>query len=98
MFWVDGTNRGKAKIMSLDRESGNVVYGKLSIPTGLTLSNDNGLANTTVGKHCRMQQKCPLLNIVWIKVSDGIGPTRTDLEQMFGKTYNGTAVADATGE
>lgn len=36
VFWVDGTNRGKAKIMSLDRE--NLAWSTASSPasTGLT--------------------------------------------------------------
>lgn len=42
VFWVDGTNRGKAKIMSLDRE--NLAWSTADSPasTGVTLSNDNG--------------------------------------------------------
>ena len=47
VFWVDATNRGKAKIMSLDRE--NLAWSTAGSPasTGVTLSNDDGLANTT---------------------------------------------------
>ena len=95
VFWVDGTNRGKAKIMSLDRE--NLAWSKASSPasTGLTLSNDNGLANTTALAALPNAAEMPALKYCMDKGSGWYWPTRTDLEQMF-ETYNGTAVADAT--
>ena len=95
VFWVDGTNRGKAKIMSLDRE--NLAWSTASSPasTGLTLSNDNGLANTTALAALPNAAEMPALKYCMDKGSGWYWPTRTDLEQMF-ETYNGTAVADAT--
>ena len=46
VFWVDGTNRGKAKIMSLDRE--NLAWSTAGSPasTGVDLSGDDGYTNT----------------------------------------------------
>ena len=95
VFWVDGTNRGKAKIMSLDRE--NLAWSTASSPasTGLTLSNDNGLANTTALAALPNAAEMPALKYCMDKGSGWYWPTRRDLEQMF-ETYNGTAVADAT--
>ena len=92
---VDATNRGKAKIMSLDRE--NLAWSTAGSPasTGLTLSNDNGLANTTALAALPNAAEMPALKYCMDKGSGWYWPTRSDLEQMF-ETYNGTKVADAT--
>ena len=95
VFWVDVTNRGKAKIMSLDRE--NLVWSTADTPshTGLVLSNDDGFSNTTALAALSNAEEIPALKYCMDKGSGWYWPTRTDLEQMF-ETYNGTKVADAT--
>ncbi len=95
VFWVDATNRGKAKIMSLDRE--NLAWSTAGSPasTGVTLSNDDGLANTTALAALPNAAEMPALKYCMDKGSGWYWPTRSDLEQMF-ETYNGTKVADAT--
>lgn len=95
VFWVDATNRGKAKIMSLDRE--NLAWSTAGSPasTGLTLSNDDGLANTNALAALPNASEMPALKFCMDKGTGWYWPTRADLEQMF-ETYNGTKITDAT--
>ena len=61
----------------------------------MTLSNDDGLANTTALAALPNAAEMPALKYCMDKGSGWYWPTRSDLEQMF-ETYNGTKVADAT--
>lgn len=97
VFWVDASNRGKAKIMSPDRE--NLAWSTAISPvnTGLTLTNDDGLANTNALAALPNASEMPALKYCMDKGSGWYWPTREDLEQMF-ETYNGTSVANATND
>lgn len=95
VFWVDAQNRGKAKIMSLDRA--NLAWSTAASPTktGLTLSNDDGLANTNALAALPTASEMPAIKYCMDKGTGWFWPTREDLEQVF-KTYNGTTVDEAT--
>ena len=97
VFWVDGTNRGKAKIMSLDRE--NLAWSTASSPasTGLTLSGDDGYTNTMALAALPNASEMPAIKFCMDKGTGWYWSGRKDLEQMF-ETYNGTTVANATND
>ena len=73
VFWVNATNRGKAKIMSLDRE--NLAWSTAGTPasTGVDLSRDDGYTNTMALLHYQMHRKCLPLSSVWTRGQVGIG-------------------------
>lgn len=95
VFWVDATNRAKAKIMSLDRES--LAWSTAATPTktGLTLTSDDGLANTNALAALTNATEMPAIKYCTDRGTGWYWPTKDDLEQMF-ETYNGTTLAGAT--
>lgn len=97
VFWVDATNRGKAKIMSLDRE--NLAWSTASSPasTGVDLSGDDGYANTMALAALTNAAEMPAIKFCMDKGAGWYWPGKKDLEQMF-ETYNGTTVANATND
>ena len=97
VFWVDGTNRGKAKIMSLDRE--NLAWSTAGTPasTGVDLSGDDGYTNTMALAALPNASEMPAINFCMDKGTGWYWSGRKDLEQMF-ETYNGTTVANATND
>ena len=97
VFWVDGTNRGKAKIMSLDRE--NLAWSTAGTPasTGVDLSGDDGYTNTMALAALPNASEMPAIKFCMDKGTGWYWSGRKDLEQMF-ETYNGTTVANATND
>lgn len=97
VFWVDATNRGKAKIMSLDRE--NLAWSTAGSPasTGVDLSGDDGYANTMALAALTNAAEMPAIKFCMDKGAGWYWPGKKDLEQMF-ETYNGTTVANATND
>ena len=97
VFWVDGTNRGKAKIMSLDRE--NLAWSTAGSPasTGVDLSGDDGYTNTMALAALPNASEMPAIKFCMDKGTGWYWSGRKDLEQMF-ETYNGTTVANATND
>lgn len=97
VFWVDATNRGKAKIMSLDRE--NLAWSTAGSPvsTGVDLSGDDGYANTMALAALTNASEMPAIKFCMDKGTGWYWSGRKDLEQMF-ETYNGTTVANATND
>lgn len=97
VFWVDPTNRGSAKIMSLDRS--NLAWSTASTPgkTGVTLSSDDGLANTKALATLSNASEMPAIKFCTDKGTNWYWPTKIDLEEMF-ETYNGIAISSATSD
>ena len=97
VFWVDATNRGKAKIMSLDRE--NLAWSTAGSPasTGVDLSGDDGYTNTMALAALPNASEMPAIKFCMDKGTGWYWSGRKDLEQMF-ETYNGTTVANATND
>lgn len=97
VFKVNESDRSKAKIMSLDRAS--LAWSTAAVPgkTGLTLSNEDGLANTTALAALSNAAEMPAIKFCTDKGAGWYWPTKVDLEEIF-ETYNGTPLANITAD
>lgn len=95
VFWVDETDRSKAKIMSLDREQLKWSTAASPTSTGIDLTGDDGYANTQALSKLANASEMPAIQFCTNKGSGWYWAARKDMEQIF-ETYNGTPIADIT--
>ena len=97
VFWVDESDRSKAKIMSLDREKMPWTTAATPSNTGVDLSGDDGYANTQALAALPIAAEIPALAYTMGMGADWYWSARNDMEQLF-ETYNGTPISEASAD
>lgn len=93
VFWVDEANRGKAKIMALDREQMKWSTANAPGKTGIDLTGDDGYNNTQALAALPTASEIPAVGYCMAKGTGWYWGGRKDMEQLF-ETYNGTLLAE----